>query len=1026
MADRTVSVAFRANMGQFQQAMANARQEISKVAGELSSLGTAGKKAADDMQPLGVAMLGVGAGIGLAGGLAVKAAIDFESAFAGVRKTVDGTDAQLAAMSDGIRAMSRELPASATEIASVAEAAGALGVSTPAILDFTRVMIDLGETTNLTADEAAVAFARIANVMDTAQSDFDRMGSVVVALGNNGASTEAEIVELANRLAAAGEIAGLTEANVFAFAETLASVGVEAEAGGTALSKVFTSIRDAVLDGSEKLDTFADVAGVSTARFAAMFRQDAAGAIASFVEGLGRISDSGESTTQVFEDLELTDQRLMRALLSTGAAGDYLRQQIGLANQAWEENSALTDEAAKRYETTAAQLEKLRNNITDLAIEFGSALLPVIQATASLLDELLEGFRAMPEPVRLLMAGSALLLGVLTALGGAFLVLLPRIIAVQGAYTALAATAPTVAAGLRTITIAAGGIGVALAAATTLYAIFSKSQDVAAESTQNMAAAFEAFGRGEQAAARRMVLESLAKEGLLDVFNELGLTAAAVGEIMTTSQDGTGKNVAAIQAWDKALRAAVDAGELTELEAAEISKRMFEMSNAYANAAGTAADVADGQRVLGGATDDTADTVDGATIAVADYAKALDGLLAATYGVADASDRFQSDLASLADDVASAKEAGDSFATSLDATNTSGLKNRETLRQLAESAAAVASELVAAGEDPAVAMQQLHTNLLATLEGLGFNRAEAENLLAVILQFPAGVNIAINVDTARAEERLTRLLRLIQLNAHGIDVLEAERWAARSGRANSGGSSAVGGLGTLPTITSSFGGSGGSGETAQERADRMEAEADRRMRARFGYGAVGVEDYKRYLNERLAATEMFSGEWETLWGEVQRVNQEIGQGWLDAAEQMKALEDAGWEVLARMNEVGDLSTREFLNQLEDRLAGLQQYSDEWMETWRTVHQLRDDITQDQLDIMAAVEKERLYWVGFNETMEQRFTSGLREVAAAPQVVVRGGTTASFSQTNTITAPSVDGAFVTANERMRDAAFHMGL
>src|SRR4051812_21166428 len=77
-------------------------------------------------------------------GMSVKTASDWESAFAGVRKTVSASEAEFADLESGIRNMSKELPASATEIAGVAEAAGQLGIETPNILDFTRTMIDLG------------------------------------------------------------------------------------------------------------------------------------------------------------------------------------------------------------------------------------------------------------------------------------------------------------------------------------------------------------------------------------------------------------------------------------------------------------------------------------------------------------------------------------------------------------------------------------------------------------------------------------------------------------------------------------------------------------------------------------------------------------------------------------------------------------------------------------------------------------------------------------------------------------------
>lgn len=314
------------------------------------------------------------AGLAVAGAVikgVAKASIDFESAFAGVRKTVDASESEFATLRQGIRDMAKELPASTTEISKVAEAAGQLGIKKENILSFTRTMIDLGETTNLTSDEAATALARLANVMGTSQANFDRLGSTVVDLGNKGASTEAEIVHLGQRLASAGKIVGLAEHEVLAFAEALSSVGIEAEAGGTAFSKVFTELANAASKGGKELKGFAQVAGQSTASFQKLFKADPSEAIIRFVEGLGRIKKEGGNVFKVLDDLGIKEIRMRNALLSAANAGGLMRQSLKTGAAAWKENTALTEEARKRYETTAAKLKVLRNKIQDLAISIG-------------------------------------------------------------------------------------------------------------------------------------------------------------------------------------------------------------------------------------------------------------------------------------------------------------------------------------------------------------------------------------------------------------------------------------------------------------------------------------------------------------------------------------------------------------------------------------------------------------------------------------------------------------------------------
>jgi TP901 family phage tail tape measure protein len=425
---RTIEIALRANIGQFQAQLGAAAAQVRGLDGSIrSTLTSADARTQQTLRSISRGALVLGGAMAAALGASIKAAVNYESAFAGVAKTVDGTAEQMAALSDGIRAMSRELPASAIEIAAVAEAAGQLGVRREDILGFTRVMVDLGETTNLTADEAATSMAQLMNIMGTAGEDVDRLGATLVELGNNGASTERDILELGMRLAGAGKQAGLSEADVLSFANAIASMGVEVESGGTAFSRVFVRINDAVLDGGEKLETFAKTAGVSAEEFRRAYQEDASGAIVMFVEGLGRVQASGQSTTAILDALELGEMRVSDALRRTAGNSDVLAQSLEDGRRAWEENIALTEEARKRYETTGAQLEIFWNNVTDAAVGFGEQALPALKAISGVATDLVRDMAGLPGPVQ---AGVAAFLGLggatLLALGGLG-ILVPKI-----------------------------------------------------------------------------------------------------------------------------------------------------------------------------------------------------------------------------------------------------------------------------------------------------------------------------------------------------------------------------------------------------------------------------------------------------------------------------------------------------------------------------------------------------------------------------------------------------------------------
>ena len=473
--ERSVLVRVRANLSELKREMASGAASVRGVGqaakeAELTastSLGRMAQSARQNQQEwrtAGTALVAFGALTVGALALTAKAAIDWESAWAGVTKTVSGTPAQLAAVEDGLRGLATTLPSTHGEIAAVAEAAGQLGVATGDVVDFTKVMIDLGETTNLTADEAATSIAQLMNIMQTAPEQVSNLGSALVALGNDGASTERDIIQMAQRIAGAGQIIGLTEAEVLSFANALASVGIEVEAGGTAISRVMTDIAQAVSAGGEELDGFAQVAGVSSEEFARAFRDRPAEAITLFVEGLDRINRSGGDVFGTLSDLGQSDIRVSRALLSMAGAGDLLRDSLELGNAAWAENTALQDEAAKRYETTAAQLEITKNNVVDAAISFGSLLLPAISAVAGVVADVARFFAELPAPIQGVVAGLGGLVGVAALVAGGFLLIFPRVIATVTAFRTLRDIAPGAATGLSRAGRAARTAGIAFTA----------------------------------------------------------------------------------------------------------------------------------------------------------------------------------------------------------------------------------------------------------------------------------------------------------------------------------------------------------------------------------------------------------------------------------------------------------------------------------------------------------------------------------------------------------------------------------
>lgn len=515
---RNVDIALRLHYSQFYTGMRRAAYETRKFGHDLD---TANMRSQASMQTLGRAGMLAG-GLMLAGmGLAVRAAMNFETAWTGVRKTVEGTEPQLNRLRQGIRDMAKEIPASTTEIAAVAEEAGQLGIATPDILGFTRVMVDMGNTTNLSATEAAESMARLANITQMPQDEFDRLGSTVVDLGNKFATTEAEIAHMSVRIAGAGHLVGMSEADILGFSSALSSVGVYAEAGGSAISRVFIEIHNAVGSGGDELEKFAEVAGMSAETFSQQWGTKPAQAALAFIEGLQRMRSEGINLFPVLEDLSMNNIRVRDSVLRLVGAGDLLRRNLETAKTAWSENTALTTEAERRYATTASQMEIARNNAEDLAISLGSVLLPAVGSVARGFTGFMHVLEGVPTPVIQFVAIGTTLVGGLMLVGGALTYLAPMwstfigametatltamytggaITGTAGSLTTLATTAKAAGSAMISTKGQMLGVGVLMVGVTQA---FQESSSAAADMRAEMSnkvdtSSFEAWGQGVQ------------------------------------------------------------------------------------------------------------------------------------------------------------------------------------------------------------------------------------------------------------------------------------------------------------------------------------------------------------------------------------------------------------------------------------------------------------------------------------------------------------------------------------------------
>lgn len=312
-------------------------------------------------------------------GFSLHAAIDFEASFANVKKTVNATDEELAKLRDTIRDMATnpENPLSAMEnahetLTEIMALGGQLGITTENLASFTETVGAMTVATNLGAEEAATFLAQFANVTGIDADQYRNVGNAIVELGNNMATTEADIAHFAQRIAPLATF-DFSPEDILGYAAGLSSLGVSAELGGTNLLKTVGAITAAVATG-EDLQGFADVAGMTATEFKNLHDNDPSAAFDAFIQGLGEL-DAADQIIQL-QELGITSQEQVGLLQRMAGGWDTVEKALTLSNGAFEDSNALMDEATAKADTTQGNINKLKNNLTDLGISIGDKLLP--------------------------------------------------------------------------------------------------------------------------------------------------------------------------------------------------------------------------------------------------------------------------------------------------------------------------------------------------------------------------------------------------------------------------------------------------------------------------------------------------------------------------------------------------------------------------------------------------------------------------------------------------------------------------
>jgi TP901 family phage tail tape measure protein len=305
----------------------------------------------------------------------IKQAVDFESALAGVRKVVDGTDEQFAALTDRVRQLSHELPISAEGLADIAAAGGQLGVPIEKLDQFIQLAAKVSVAFGISADQAGQAIAKLANVFGIPIENVEALGDAINVLGNTTAANEAQILDFLTKVGGSAKTFGLTAQATSALGATLISFGKAPEVAANAVNALLTRLQAANVQSPQVQQALAGI-GLSATDLAQRIQADPQAALDLFLQTLAQLD--GRSRTEALAEILGTEYSDDISLLVNNL-GQY-QTALAKATDAQAVAGAMAGEAAKQNETTTAQYQVLKNVLADIVRELGTAFLPTVKA----------------------------------------------------------------------------------------------------------------------------------------------------------------------------------------------------------------------------------------------------------------------------------------------------------------------------------------------------------------------------------------------------------------------------------------------------------------------------------------------------------------------------------------------------------------------------------------------------------------------------------------------------------------------
>ena len=319
-----------------------------------------------------------------------KEAAAMDDVYATVMKTTKLTREQVVELNEAFKKM--DTRTSREQLNALAETAGRLGITSKEYLERVGLsakeaamqFVEAGDIINVSlgdvlGENAIRDIGKMADIFSHVQDDLKNMNlkeqmlavaNAVNELGKTSTANESYLVNFAGRLGGIATQAKISIQDILGFGSALDQNMQRVEMSATAIQKFIMKVMG-------EPAKFAKLAGLEVKEFSKLLETDANAAIKTVIRSLG---DKGgfQQLIPIFKDMGLDGARAVGVLSALATNMDKVDEAQRIANQAVIDGTSALNEYNIKNNNMQAELEKARKKFTDMRLELGEKLYPIL------------------------------------------------------------------------------------------------------------------------------------------------------------------------------------------------------------------------------------------------------------------------------------------------------------------------------------------------------------------------------------------------------------------------------------------------------------------------------------------------------------------------------------------------------------------------------------------------------------------------------------------------------------------------